>query len=74
MDVALPELGAEEVAAIDASDQRVEAAGPVVGVVGRAGLMTVDLMGEGIEVQRDLLAARVQHREDQLTDDLGHAS
>ena len=56
--VALPELSAKEVAAFDAGDERVEAADAVVGVVGRAGLMAVDLMGEGVQVQCQLPADR----------------
>src|SRR5690606_35016333 len=59
--IASAELTAEKVAAIDAGDHGVEAASVVVRVVRGAGLMAVDFVRDGIEVDRDLQAAVLQY-------------
>lgn len=53
--VARPELASQEVTELPAHHQGMEAAAVIVAVVGAAGLVAVDLDGQGAQVQGDLV-------------------
>jgi hypothetical protein len=73
VNVALAEAGAEEVAAVDAGDERMEAGDPIMPVVSGARLLAVNGMGERVEIEGDLFAAGVQRGEDEPADDFRQA-
>jgi hypothetical protein len=58
MDVAGPQTRTEEEAFVDAGHHRMIAAHAVVSIVGAAGLVAVDDLGEGIEIDGGLLARK----------------
>lgn len=66
-----PEPAAEEEAVVDAGDEGMKAAGVVMAVVGGAGLVAMDHVGEEIEMQGGLLAARDEKGADHLANDTG---
>src|SRR5690606_32389435 len=65
-----PETATQEVASVEAGDERVKAAGVVVGVVGAAGLVAVDLVGDGVEIEGRFLAIGGQEGDDDAPEDL----